>query len=390
MKKINIGLFNFNLLPIIIGIIFAFLNRLFVGNKILKNVITIVLFDHPIIINIYYSIARSLAGIPLIIYKYRIRRNLTKTEKKGNKFFDNINIANNIKKNKGKFSYILLIAIIYFFQEILLACSIDSQSNTWIIEILIMCIFSYIILKIKLYRHHYLSIAIIIIIGISLDLVLKNIQSDVKYHKIEFMLKLIRELIISLNYVIIKYAMNEKFITPYEITCYSGILMLIFNIIIAVILYRLNTDFLDNIQSYFDNFNSMEIYGLIILIVTHLGLLLSLIFTTEKNTACHIFIIYAFGNLAYYMIDFKDIGNIIIKFICLVCIVFMSLVFYEIIELNFCNLSVNTKKNITERAQKEVLIDERAILYNDDDSNNCEIQNYEVQMDEVSDTNSTN
>ena len=68
----------------------------------------------------------------------------------------------------------------------------------------------------------------------------------------------------------------------------------------------------------------------------------------------------------------------------------MSLVFYEIIELNFCNLSVNTKKNITERAQKEVSIDERAILYNDDDSNNCEIQNYEVQMDEVSDTNSTN
>ena len=86
MKKINIGLFNFNLLPIIIGIIFAFLNRLFVGNKILKNVITIVLFDHPIIINIYYSIARSLAGIPLIIYKYRIRRNQKKTEKKGNKF----------------------------------------------------------------------------------------------------------------------------------------------------------------------------------------------------------------------------------------------------------------------------------------------------------------
>ena len=34
-------------------------------------------------------------------------------------------------------------------------------------------------------------------------------------------------------------------------------------------------------------------------------------------------------------------------------ILFLSLIFNEIIELNFCNLSFNTKRNIMKRAEKE-------------------------------------
>ena len=55
-------------------------------------------------------------------------------------------------------------------------------------------------------------------------------------------------------------------------------------------------------------------------------------------------------NLALYM-DFSV--NSIAVIICLIFILFMSLIFNEIIEFNFCGLSDNTKKNIMLRLNNE-------------------------------------
>ena len=63
--------------------------------------------------------------------------------------------------------------------------------------------------------------------------------------------------------------------------------------------------------------------------------------TNKNNTPCHIFIIYVFGQLALYM-DFSV--NSIAVIICTIFILFMSLLFNEIIEFNFFGLSENTKK----------------------------------------------
>ena len=76
-------------------------------------------------------------------------------------------------------------------------------------------------------------------------------------------------------------------------------------------------------------------------------------FTNKNNTPCHIFIIYVFGQLAYY-IDFSV--NSIIFLVYILFILFLSLIFNEIIEINFCGLSDNTKRNIILRAEKEILM----------------------------------
>ena len=58
----------------------------------------------------------------------------------------------------------------------------------------------------------------------------------------------------------------------------------------------------------------------------------------------------------------------------MVIAIFMSLVFIEIIQLNFCGLSTMTKKNIEERAKLDAVL-------NDDEDNNIEkgkINNNEV------------
>ena len=73
----------------------------------------------------------------------------------------------------GKYKWILLSSFIDFIQTM----SIDQfcsrcPVNMWIFDIAFISIFAYIIFKIKLYIHHYISIILIICVGISLDIYL--------------------------------------------------------------------------------------------------------------------------------------------------------------------------------------------------------------------------
>ena len=105
----------------------------------------------------------------------------------------------------------------------------------------------------------------------------------------------------------------------------------------------------------------MVIFGVLI---TQFGLNLFILITNRDNSPCHVFIIFVFGQLAYY-VDFS--GTSIIVICCLIFILFLSLIFNEIIEINFLGLSFNTKKNIILRAKKETV--EEMIMTKDDSVN---------------------
>ena len=95
--------------------------------------------------------------------------------------------------------------------------------------------FSFLILKIKLYKHHYLSIITVLILGILFDLILgkfnkKNIVNDVVSFVTEILF---------------------KFIKSYEILFYEGIIESILGILTLII----TTDI-----GYIDNFNYFIIY----------------------------------------------------------------------------------------------------------------------------------
>jgi len=75
---------------------------------------------------------------------------------------------------------------------------------------------------------------------------------------------------------------------------------------------------------------------------------LSNLFTNRENTPCHIFIIAVLGQFANH-VDFSSYSIIIIVF--LIFLLFLSLIFTEIIEINVCKLSYNTKRNIAKRAE---------------------------------------
>ena len=107
---------------------------------------------------------------------------------------------------------------------------------------------------------------------------------------------------------------------------------------------------IDDFEKYFNNFNILELIVSICLIIIQLGLSLSCLITNNNNTPCHIFIIAVLGQFINYM-DFSTNSIIIIVFLLL--ILFMTLIFTEIIEINICGLSKNTKRNIAFRAKTE-------------------------------------
>ena len=337
MGFIGLGDISKNLIAIILGCIFCSLNRLlnlFVETK---------LFDNKILTNIFISFALFLNIIPYIIIKKSSKSNVLKNNIKFNLNKENKKFEfmyKDIEVNfKYKNFYIILIGIVFFANIFMFVYTFKIASNTWITYILFASIFYYLIFKAKLYSHHYLSIIIILLAGLIIDIIQNNFENDLNINLIGFIFNFVRVILLSFNFVIMKYTMEIKFASPYEIGLYSGLINLILFIIFAIFdhyFFRFN-DYID----YFNNFKLKEIFIIFGLIITQFGLYLCSFIIDKNNSPCHIFIVFIFGQLAYYFKDIKR--SLIVVIICLIIILFFSLVFNEIIELNFCGLSTNTK-----------------------------------------------
>ena len=343
MAYISLGNIDKSLIPIIIGCIVCFLNRL------LNQYDGTLLFKNLILTNIYISFSRFLAVIPYIILKRRskhIQNNDLKSTKSD--FIEYIYIDNEkgIIKRKGRL--ILLSGVLYLIQQILFVATFSVKTNSWIWIIIITSVFYYLIFKIKLYKHHYLSAILILLIGIIIDLILENFQKDIMENLLLLLVKFIREILFSLYNVLAKYVMEKKFVSVYEFSFFVGVTNLIILGIIVVFDYYYFG--IDNYKEYFNNFNTTELLVMLAVISTQFGINLTSLFTVKISTPCHIFMMFVFGQLAYYI---KLEGKSIIVIIFHILILFLSLIFNEIIEINCCGLSYNTKKNIINRAQNE-------------------------------------
>ena len=346
MSYINIGKIDKSLIVILVGCIFCFLNRLL-------NQYDSPLYKNHVLTNICISLSRFLTVIPFIILKIRSRRRSTKKKEDENKSIGKIKLiyTNTLKETiRGKWRFILLTVLIYIIQSIFLVYSFDVKTNSWICYILLASIFYYLIFKIKLYKHHYLSIVLILLIGIIIDLITENLQNDIINNPIFLIIKYMKEISFSLHIVIAKYVMERKFISVYELSFYIGLISLIILIIFAIFDYYFFK--LNEYKEYFNKFDVIELFVILGVIFTQLVLNLTTLFTTKNNSPCHVFIIYVFGQFAYYL-DFKVINILVI--ICLIIIFFFALIFNEIIEINILGLSYNTKRNIMIRAREEFL-----------------------------------
>ena len=240
-------------------------------------------------------------------------------------------------------------------------------------------LFSYWLLKIKLYRHHYLSIIFITIIGLTynfcsgfftLDKIKKNYKGYINYF--------IAESIYNISYVLYKFFMIKKFIKSYEILFYQGVYELVFGIITLAITTKYFKQF-DNFYSYFDGLEGKEIGRFISLVFINFIKFFTIFINIEIFGPFHIFLLDILAGIIISFFDNDlskfDVSISIAYFVLLIICIFMILVFIEIIQLNFCGLSTMTKKSIEERARLDSLM-------NDDNNENEDINLKDKDKDE--------
>ena len=341
MAFIGFGKIDKNIIPLILGCVFCLLNRLlnsYNGTKLFQNVI---------LTNIFISLGDMFIIIPYIIYRIKAKKYKKELEILRNKS----EYAKSVKV-RGKAKFIILIGLIFFANYYMFIYTIDIKSNTWIMYIVFTSLFYYLIFKSKLYLHHYLSICLILIFGIVIDLVIGNLQKDVTENLLKIVLSIVRVILLSLDYTLIKYTMEKKYVSPYVLGMFNGLINFVLFLIIAIFDHFIFNYY--KCLEYFDNFNTTEFLVILGLMGTQLGLYTTLFFIDKNDSPCHIFIVFVFGPFGLYFYNYTLDKYSAIIILSLILIFFFSLVFNEIIELRFCGLAHNTKRNIIKRAEHEV------------------------------------
>ena len=347
MFPISLGQLDIKLISILIASIFCFFNRLinqYEGSLLLDNVI---------LTNLYIHFAGIFSIIPLIIIKIRAKQvtNGNIEEINNDKGIEYIQTEINIKVISGKWKFLILLTLIYFVDSIMFVLTFEVKTNVWVWFIVFSSFLYYLIFKIKLFKHHYISVALIILIGFIIDPLIGNLQNDFSNGRNVLLLSLnfIRVILLSLYYVVAKYTMEQKFCSLYELNFF--VCLIIFIIYGILLFFDYNYIGLYDYKEYYNNFNSTELLVALGVMATQFGKDMGVLNADKYYSPCHIFIIFVFGQLAYYTDLSKKYSIIVI--ISLLLMLFLSLIFNELIEINFCGLSYNTRRNIMNRANLE-------------------------------------
>ena len=258
------------------------------------------------------------------------------------------------------------------------------MTNLWFWDIVYFSIFSWLVLGQKLYKHQCLCLIILTVIS---AIFLYYNHKDVSF--VDICILFYIELIFCVAHVLLKYVIDHKFRSVYEICSYEGILSFIVNLILLIIFsnmeierdskilkifYHIESDdkiYLDN-YNYFSKWTTYEALIFLVFSIIRTIYNLSLLFTLTYFIPSHIIII-LLSDEVYDALKIDAKGNGV--YIVLTCIVypfiyFLILIFTEIIELNFFGLSFNTRKNIRNRA---TIIERNNSIYSNDSSLMIEI-----------------
>ena len=362
---------------IVIPILSGFFNFIL---KIILHFSNSKLSEYPLISSMAASLGMSLSFILLIIYKIK-----NKNEENNDKvntcqiklIKDKIKAEELQEKERKilKIKYYFINAFLDFIATILLfAFCLEVQISMYIFDLLIICLVSHFIFKIKIYRHHYFSVVLIIITGIILDIIAGHFN-NISENFINIIIKFILEIIIVCYAMFVKFTMDKTFCSAYELCFWTGFINFFFLIIAFFISKEIK--FVEDYK-IFDHFNEFEIKDLFIFIIIMICKLLYNLFAriSLKNSNISYWMIIAIVNeLGPYVVNLIDPdseSSIMIQIIIifgLLLMFFITFIFNEFIEINCLGLERNTKKNINERAQLEqVNIDEnKKYSFNVDD-----------------------
>ena len=251
-------------------------------------------------------------------------------------------------------------------------------------DILFLLIFFRVFHKILFYKHQYISLIIIILTGLARFFrVFENFFHE-RGKKIGFLTLgfiILLPLIDSVKIYIIQKYMKYNYYSPYFILFLIGIIYLIISLIILIIFKNINcsTNICKSLSEINIDANKAVNYILIIFYGLFYGLEHFIKFYTMYTfSAFHYILISTFGEIikfGYKMILHFNTIDLIVNIVTYFLEIIAVLVFIETIELNFCGLNMNLKKNIIFRADYELdLINKSKNSNGDDDSETIDSQ----------------
>ena len=319
---------------------------------------------------ICYNVADLLSGF-LVLYTYissRSDKKETIVKKKSKNVIQYDLIYNDLSIREKKYSFILLISFLefigrfsdFFFYLILNINRIRDGEITWLIsiDILSRIVFSNLILKSKIYNHHILSIILTILGLCSMSAGAFIIIKDTELSNWPYFISLaIKFVILSLEDVINKLLLTDKFLLPQSLMFLRGLFNSIMFVLFILFIYLMKfMDFSFNIN---DSKSNIYIQISLIIVYTFFAFLrsFSVIKVIDIFSPQHV----SFINVIFYLfrllncrINSKDnIALIINDSLCLFIIAFSTLVFNEILIIKVCGLDENTKNGFLEKEKKE-------------------------------------
>ena len=296
-----------------------------------------------------------------------------------------------IKENKNKL--IMLISLLDFFGR---GCSLffylifgdhnlDEHHFNWIISIdfLSRVLFSKLFFKTKLYKHHKRSL-ILCIIGFGIlfsyamdSMIFETDKEYNKYNKLEnwifLLFVIIQKILFSLEDSISKMVLFDKFFLPHFLMFWKGVYSLILYLILVIILFSTSSVKFSNYQELFggEKSNLQIVSDLIIIIFGFFeGIsIFNIIYTFTPIHVGFLNVVSSFLHIVLFTFSIIEKGfywHITLDIISMIFIGFGTLIFTEIIVLNFWGMNENTKTGLMLKEKLETIQNNSNKIINDE------------------------
>ena len=285
------------------------------------------------------------------------------------------------------FLFLVLIDIFYMVRDLFSIIygeeneSSNSARQLYVndaIKIFFLTIVTIFILKYKYYKHHIISIAAIVILSIIIDIILENFTHTSTFVVLDSILYILAD---SLIYSYYKYLIEIKYYYFMDILFAGGIIyfstsLISFFILLLVQNYKGSKTILSQVLEYYERVGVGYILFQFFFMLIIGGFLAFSIefFILNELTPNYAIIASELGKIPISIILNEGINRWIILIVSIFQIIFL-LFYLEIFEFNFCSLNENTKRNISEREQRQKNDDNNN---NNDDGNEIIVRGYDI------------
>ena len=295
------------------------------------------------------------------------------------------------------YSFLFIIDAVYMLSNLLPYFAFgdeeeeDSSRELFIndaIEIIFLTLITYFFLKYKYYNHHFISIALIVILAIIIDITLENFNHTNANTVINSIFYVLAD---SLIYSYFKYLIEFKYYYFLDVLFMLGIINLIIHIISFLIILAIQNSngttetLIFLFKEYYNEYGIGHMIFRFLFALVSLGFFIGILefLILDKLTPNYVIIGFELGKIPTTLITTEGIYRWIVLVISIFQII--SLLFYlEIFEYNFCSLNKNTKRNISEREKSEFMVDnDDEIIFKGYDLSEF-VKNEEKEMREMS------